>query len=55
MKAFKRILVILPVAIVSLLYFRVLYHEAYENASFKRAAGFVLSILLLYGWIFFLL
>lgn len=51
MKTFKKILVFLPVAVVSLFYFRVLYYEAYEHTSFKRVAGFVLSILLLYGWI----
>ena len=39
--------------IISLFYFRVLYHESYSGASFKRVAGLVLSILLLYGWIVF--
>jgi len=53
MKAvFKKILVILPVMIVSLFYFRVLYQENYSNASFKRVAGLVLSILFLFAWIF---
>jgi len=50
---FKKIIVMLPVMIVSLFYFRVLYHESYSGASFKRVAGLVLSILLLYGWILF--
>jgi len=45
--------VILPVMIVSVFYFRVLYHESYSGASFKRAAGLVLSILLLFVWIVF--
>jgi len=45
--------VILPVVIVSLFYFRVLYHENYSGASFKRVAGLVLSILLLFAWIIF--
>ena len=49
----KKLIVILPVMIVSLFYFRVLYHESYSGASFKRAAGLVLSILLLFGWIVF--
>ena len=49
----KKLIVILPVMIVSLFYFRVLYHESYSGASFKRVAGLVLSILLLYGWIIF--
>ena len=44
---------ILPVLIVSLLYFRVFYHENYSNASFKRVAGLVLSILFLFAWIIF--
>jgi glycopeptide antibiotics resistance protein len=50
---FKKLIVILPVMIVSLFYFRVLYHESYSGASFKRVAGLVLSILLLFGWIVF--
>jgi len=50
---FKKLLVILPVLIVSLFYFRVLYHESYSGASFKRVAGLVLSILLLFAWIVF--
>jgi glycopeptide antibiotics resistance protein len=49
----KKLIVVLPVMIVSLFYFRVLYHESYSGASFKRIAGLVLSILLLYGWIVF--
>lgn len=44
---------ILPVMIVSLFYFRVLYHENYSGASFKRVAGLVLSILILFAWIIF--
>ena len=50
---FKKLIVILPVMIVSLFYFRELYHESYSGASFKRVAGLVLSILLLFGWIVF--
>ena len=50
----KKLLVILPVMIVSLFYFRVLYHENYSGASFKRVVGLVLSILLLLAWIIFL-
>ncbi|HEX6168310.1 MAG TPA: VanZ family protein [Chitinophagaceae bacterium] len=49
----KRLLVILPVMIVSLFYFRVLYQDSYSSASFKRVAGLALSILLLFAWIFF--
>jgi len=47
----KKLLVILPVMIVSLFYFRVLYHENYSGASFKRVIGLVLSVLLLFSWI----
>lgn len=43
----------LPVLIVSLFYFRILYHESYSNASFKRVAGLVLSILILFIWMIF--
>ena len=49
----KKLLVILPVMLVSLFYFRVLYQESYSNASFKRVAGLILSILLLFAWIIF--
>ena len=50
---FKKLIVILPVLIVSLFYFRVLYHESYSGSSFKRVVGLVLSILLLFAWIVF--
>src|SRR5215204_4757373 len=49
----KKLLVILPVIIVSLFYFRMLYHESYSGASFKRITGLALSILLLFGWTIF--
>lgn len=51
--ALKKILVILPAMVVSLFYFRVLYQESYSNASVKRVAGLVLSILFLFAWIIF--
>ena len=51
--ALKKLLVILPVVLVSLFYFRVLYHENYAGASFRRIAGLVLSVLLLFAWIIF--
>lgn len=50
---FKKLLVIIPVIIVSLVYFRSFYPEVYGNASSKRTFGFLLSIALLYGWIIF--
>ena len=49
----KKLLVILPVMIVSLFYFRVLFQENYSGASFKRVIGLVLSILVLFAWIIF--
>lgn len=49
----KKLIVILPVIIVSLVYLPVLYHRNYEEASVKRITGLVLSILLLYAWIIF--
>jgi len=49
----KKLLVILPVMILSLFYFRVLYHENYSGASFRRVTGLILSILLLFAWIIF--
>jgi glycopeptide antibiotics resistance protein len=50
----KKLIVILPVIIVSLLYLPVLYQRSYEGASFRRITGLVLSILLLYAWIIFM-
>ena len=49
----KKIIVILPVIIVSLLYLRVLYHESYSDSSFKRIAGLMLSVILLYTWVIY--
>ena len=50
----KKLLVILPVMMVSFFYFRVLYHENYSGVSFKRVVGLVLSFLLLFAWIIFI-
>ena len=49
----KKLIVILPVIIVSLVYLPGLYHENYQEASFKRITGLVLSIFLLYAWLIF--
>ncbi len=49
----KKLVVVLPVIIVSLAYLPVLYHRDYEEASFKRTAGLVLCILIFYAWIIF--
>src|SRR6186997_2522592 len=50
---FKKIIVIIPVVVLSFFFLRARYHEEYAHASFKRVAGFALSILLLYLWIIF--
>jgi glycopeptide antibiotics resistance protein len=50
---FKKILVIIPVIVISLIYVRVLYHRHYSDSSSKRILGLILSILLLYAWILF--
>jgi len=50
----KKILVIIPVIVISLFYLRVLYHEQYSGSSSKRVLGFILSILLLFAWIIFI-
>lgn len=51
--AVKKLIVVLPVIIVSLYYLRVTYHESYANSSFKRIAGLMLSVLLLYTWVIY--
>lgn len=50
----KKILVIIPVIIISLFYLRLIYHEHYSGTSSKRVLGFILSILLLYIWVLFI-
>src|SRR5690242_7836852 len=51
---FRKILVMLPVVVISLFYLRILYHEQYTNSSSKRIFGLILSVLLLYAWILLL-
>jgi len=48
-----KIVVILPAVIVSLIYLRDLYVERYSGTSSKRVGGLVLSVALLYAWMFF--
>ena len=50
----KKIIVVLPVLVIGLLYLRQAYGENYSGTSFKRVAGFMLSITLLYLWIIYL-
>jgi glycopeptide antibiotics resistance protein len=52
-KGLLKILVILPAAIISLFYLRVLYDERYSGASSKRVGGLILSVVLLYAWMIF--
>jgi glycopeptide antibiotics resistance protein len=51
MKALRKILVIIPVLVISLFYLRILYQEHYSGTSSKRVLGLILSVLLLYAWI----
>ena len=53
--AFKKIIVFLPVFVISLFYLKVLYHEHYSGVSSKRVFGLILSVLLLYAWMVFLI
>ena len=54
MKSFlKKIVVILPVLILSFFLLRDIYQEEYARASFKRLGGFALSVLMIYLWIVF--
>jgi glycopeptide antibiotics resistance protein len=47
----KKILIVLPVFIISLFYLETLYTERYSGTSFKRVAGLVITVLVLYAWI----
>jgi len=49
--AIRKIAVIIPVIIISLVYVRILYHRHYSDSSSKRILGLILSVLLLYMWI----
>jgi glycopeptide antibiotics resistance protein len=49
----KKIAVVLPVFVLSFFFLRAQYHEEYSHASFKRVAGFSLSVLLVYAGIIF--
>ena len=49
--AFKKILVLLPVIILGIFYFKD-HTELYRNSSGKRLVLFAITLLLLYGWIF---
>lgn len=51
--ALKKILVILPVIVISLVYLRIIYVEHYSGSSSKRIIGLILSVLLLYLWVLF--
>ena len=53
-KAIKKIVVIIPVIIISFFYLRVLYHEHYSGTSSKRLLGLILSMLLLYAWVIYI-
>ena len=47
----KKIVVILPVFVITILFLRAQYDEQYKDVSIKRLAAFALTIALLYTWI----
>ena len=47
----KKIVVILPVLVITILFLRAHYDEEYRHVSVKRLAAFGLTILLFYTWI----
>jgi glycopeptide antibiotics resistance protein len=49
---FKKLLVILPVALLTAFYLKAHYRDEYRHAATRRLVLFVLTILLLYGWMF---
>ena len=49
---FKKIIVILPVALLTLLYLKDHYREEYRHAGARRLMLFALTIFLLYAWMF---
>lgn len=46
----KKILVLLPVIVISLVYLSALYKSNYSGASLKRVTGLVVTVLILYAW-----
>ncbi len=47
-------MILLPVIIIGSIYLKEFYQEHYTSVSQKRVTGFILSILLFYGWVFIL-
>ncbi len=50
-KILKKLLVILPVLVISVLYLKVFFRENYADTSTKRVIGFALSVFLFYMWV----
>lgn len=48
---FKKILVILPVVVLTVLYLKAHYRSEFQHAGARRLLMFAITILLLYGWI----
>jgi len=48
---FKKLMVILPVVVLTLLYLKAHYRDEYRHAATRRLLLFALSILLFYGWV----
>src|SRR6476661_7672148 len=49
---FKKLLVLLPVALLTIFYLKAHYRDEYRHAATRRLLLFALTILLLYGWMF---
>jgi glycopeptide antibiotics resistance protein len=49
-RVLKKIIILLPVLVIGLWWLKDFYSEYYERASFKRATGFIVLVLLIYGW-----
>ena len=52
-KTVKKILVVLPVLILTFLFLKANYRDEYRHAGAKRLFLFLLSILILYTWILY--
>ncbi|MEP6748815.1 MAG: VanZ family protein [Bacteroidota bacterium] len=51
MNKLKKIVVLLPVVIVSCIFLRVYYLQQYENAKHNRLLALIITILLFYAWV----
>lgn len=49
-KILKKVIVLLPVIVLGLLFIKANYREEYQRAGAKRLSLFLLTLLILYGW-----